>query len=191
METNTLQLLNALRAHSREMYLHSLAVAILSKRLGARMKLSAGKQKQLLLIGVLHDVGKLDIKKQLLEKPAALSATEFAEMQRHPLYGYQRLKGNEICETVAAAVLQHHERCDGSGYPYGLTKEEIGLEAKIVMLADVYNAMTSARVYKPPLTDAEAMALLKREQHKYDQEFVQVLEQYVKEKRRKNNVLRI
>lgn len=108
----------------------------------------------------LHDVGKIAIDPALLRKKEALDDAEQAEMRNHPRYGHRLLDGAAGFAMAAEIALCHHEKWDGSGYPSGLAGEAIPLSARIVALADVYDALRSARPYKPALGHDVAMAVL-------------------------------
>jgi PAS domain S-box-containing protein len=114
-----------------------------------------GLSKQLIegirMAGVIHDLGKISVPAEILSKPGKLSDSEFSLIKQHPQTGYEILKGIDFKWPVADIVLQHHERLDGSGYPYNLKKDEILLEARIIGVADVIEAMSSHRPYRPAL----------------------------------------
>lgn len=130
-------------------YDHSIAVGLLSYVIARWMKLPEKEWMQIALAGTLLDIGKMRIDSKLLWKPGKLTPKEFEEMKKHTVYGYQLIKASTgLNEGVAMAVLQHHEREDGSGYPLGLTGSQIHLYSKIVAVADVFHAMCSNRVYK-------------------------------------------
>ncbi|MBC7324210.1 MAG: HD-GYP domain-containing protein, partial [Moorella sp. (in: Bacteria)] len=138
---------------------HSLNVIVLATLLGSKFGLS---QKELQIIGVgamLHDVGKLEIPPEILLKPGKLTAEEFSVIQRHPQAGYERLEG-VVSEAVRRVARDHHERCNGSGYPRGSLKEDISLAARCVAIADVYDAVTTDRCYRPRYLPHEGMELL-------------------------------
>jgi PAS domain S-box-containing protein len=103
------------------------------------------------MAGVIHDLGKISVPAEILSKPGVISESEFSLIKQHPQTGYEILKGIDFNWPVADIVLQHHERLDGSGYPYGLKKDEILLEARIIGVADVIEAMASHRPYRPAL----------------------------------------
>jgi len=103
------------------------------------------------IAGLLHDLGKIFIPTEILSKPGQLSEVEFAIIKSHPQAGYEILKNIEFPWPIADIVIQHHERMDGSGYPAGLKDEEIVMEARILTVADVVEAMSSHRPYRPAL----------------------------------------
>ena len=113
------------------------------------------------LAGVLHDVGKIGVSDAILRKPGPLDEDEWAEMRKHPELGARILAGADLPD-LAEWVFAHHERMDGSGYPLGLGGEQIPLEARILAVADAYEAMTSARPYSGAMTPEEAAAELDR-----------------------------
>ncbi len=103
------------------------------------------------VIGRLHDIGKTKVPPEILNKPDKLEPHEFAIVQGHPLMGYEILGGFEIPEFVRQCVLQHHERVDGTGYPYRLQPEQIFVESRIVAVADFVDALNSDRPYRPAM----------------------------------------
>ncbi|MDI3256789.1 MAG: HD-GYP domain-containing protein [Kyrpidia sp.] len=132
------------------LYHHSVRVAILSIGLGIGAGLAEGQIRDLGVGALLHDVGKLRIPPEILNKPSALTAEEFELVKRHTIYGYDMLRALDSVSVPSAHVaLQHHERVDGSGYPQGLTGQQQHILGRIAAIADVYDAMTSHRVYRP------------------------------------------
>ncbi|HWG56607.1 MAG TPA: diguanylate cyclase [Gaiellaceae bacterium] len=140
---------------------HSERVADLAARLAARLGLDAEQVELTRLAGSLHDLGKLAIPEEILRKPGPLSETERLVLERHPQIGFRMLESLGV-EPVAEWVLHHHERWDGSGYPDRLPGDRIPLGARIIFVADAYDAMTSDRVYRDRLGDDEAIAELER-----------------------------
>ncbi|MGV2950008.1 HD-GYP domain-containing protein, partial [Acinetobacter sp. AGC35] len=128
----------------------------------ARMlKLSKDRLEDLYFASAFHDVGKINIPEEILNKPGHLTEEEFEIIKRHSYDGYEMVK--ELYYTnISQIILQHHERLDGSGYPYGLRDNEISLEAKIIGIVDTYDAMTSDRPYREGLSPEIAIAELKR-----------------------------
>jgi len=111
----------------------------------------AQRIKGLELAALVHDVGKLAIPSEILSKPGRLSSFEFDLIKTHPMIGYDIMKGIEFPWPVAQMILQHHERMDGSGYPNGLAGRDLLLESRILSVADVIEAMSSNRPYRPAL----------------------------------------
>ncbi len=141
---------------------HSERVAALSLCLGRQVGLSANQVRDAYLGGLLHDVGKIGVSEQVLCKPGKLTEQEFAQIRRHPEIGANILQGIKQLVEVNRAVLTHHERLDGTGYPQGLKGEQIPLVGRIVGLADSFDAMTSARVYRRALPLETACAEIRR-----------------------------
>ena len=115
------------------------------------MGLNAWQQSGIYISGLLHDVGKIAVPSEILSKPGKISQYEFSIIKNHSQIGYDILQRIEFPWPVAQAVLQHHERIDGSGYPEGLKGDQIILEARILGVADVVEAMSSHRPYRPAL----------------------------------------
>lgn len=141
--------LNQIRTVDEYLYSHSINVSLISMLIGKWMKLGEDKVRLLVQAGLLHDIGKTKTPYEILNKPGKLTKEEFEEMKKHTIYGYRILEqSSSVDKDVLAAVLMHHEKEDGSGYPTGLTSEKINLLTKIVSVADIFDAMTSNRVYK-------------------------------------------
>jgi HD-GYP domain-containing protein (c-di-GMP phosphodiesterase class II) len=124
-------------------------VTDLAFAIAARMGLGNGQTQGLLTAAAIHDLGKVAIPSGILHKPGKLTATEFTLIKSHPEIGFEVLKNINFAWPVAEIVLQHHERLDGSGYPQGLRGGDILLEARILAVADVVEAMASHRPYRP------------------------------------------
>jgi diguanylate cyclase (GGDEF)-like protein len=140
---------------------HSTRVAELGAWIAARLGLDGEQVELTRLACSLHDLGKLAIPEEILRKPGPLTAPERLVLERHSQIGFRMLESLEI-DPVAHWVLHHHERWDGAGYPNGLAREDIPLGARIIFVADAYDAMTSDRAYRGRLTPQEAVAELKR-----------------------------
>jgi putative nucleotidyltransferase with HDIG domain len=130
---------------------HSTAVAVYARDIAAKMGLSEKEQKLAHICGLVHDIGKVGLPAGLLEKPGTLTLAELRQMQEHSAIGQRILENVETYATIAPIVRHHHERVDGMGYPDGLTREEMPLLARIIAVADAYNAMTSDRPYRAAL----------------------------------------
>jgi putative nucleotidyltransferase with HDIG domain len=140
---------------------HSTMVGELAARVARRIGLDGEQVELIRLAGSLHDLGKLAIPEEILRKPGPLDDSERAVLQRHPQIGYRMLDSLGV-DPVSSWVLHHHERWDGEGYPAGLTAEQIPLGARILLVADAYDAMTSDRVYRRRLGHETAIAELER-----------------------------
>lgn len=150
-----------LRSYDDYTYFHSVNVAILAVIVGAALDYSKSKLWELCLAGMFHDIGKMYVDPQILNKPALLTSEEFADMKEHPRYSYEFLdKRADVSEAVKRAVLCHHENEDGSGYPLGLSGQEIPPYAKILHVVDVYDALASKRPYKQAYACSEAVEYL-------------------------------
>jgi GGDEF domain-containing protein len=138
-----------LRGHSEE-------VSDYVEAVGERMGLEPARREQLAVGSLLHDLGKIGISERILHKPARLTQEEYAIIQLHPRIGYRLIEQVPALAPIAPAILHHHERYDGDGYPTGLKGEQIPLEARIVCVADAFSAMTADRPYRSrmPLGDA-------------------------------------
>lgn len=141
---------------------HQRRVANLACSLAQEMGLSKRKVEGIRLAGIVHDIGKIQIPTEILIKPTHLSEIEFVMIKTHPQVGFDILKEIEFPYPVAQIILQHHERMDGSGYPAGLRGNEIFLEARILAVADVVEAMSSHRPYRPALGIATALDEIKK-----------------------------
>lgn len=156
-------------------YVHSLNVALICNLFAFLLKLPEEECHNLILAGLLHDIGKKLVPKILLTKPEKLTAAELTTVRTHSIYGYNILKDLPLDPKVKLAALMHHERCDGTGYPMGLTGDKIDSFAKIVAIADVYDAMTAARAYRGPICPLEVLSIFETEGfQKYDPEYLLV-----------------
>ncbi len=155
---------------------HQLRVAEISCLLGKEMGLSEKKLKILRISAAVHDIGKIAVPSEILTKPGKLTDAEFELVKRHPVVGYQILKTIPFNAPVAKIVLQHHEKMDGSGYPQRLKDGQILMEARILAVADTFEAMLSYRPYRPAHSLKEVIKELERGKgKKYDKEVVSSL----------------
>ena len=162
---------------------HSDGVASLARYLGGLFQLPEVTCEMLELAGLLHDVGKLRVPDELLEKPAKLTENEFIVMQRHSFDTYNVLKNIRGLERVSTWASQHHDRVDGTGYPYETKASEISLEARIVAVADVFQALAQRRPYRGPLEPQAILANLKEQAQggKLDGQVVSMVEANLQE----------
>lgn len=160
---------------------HSVNVCILSLIIGIGLGYSGERLRELGIGSILHDIGKVRVPQEIMKKPFQLSTEEFEEVKRHTYYGYEILKEtNGISMTASHIALGHHERIDGSGYPYQLKGENIHKAARIVAVADVYDALTSDRIYRKKLMHHEVIDYITSlRSHHFDQEVVDVFIRYV------------
>jgi PAS domain S-box-containing protein/putative nucleotidyltransferase with HDIG domain len=148
---------------------HQRRVTKLACAIAAEMKLTENEMEGVRLAGGLHDLGKIYVPAEILAKPGKLTAVEYNIIKTHPQVGYDILKSIEFPWPIADFVLQHHERLDGSGYPNGLTAEEISIEARILAVADVIEAMATHRPYRAALTIETALGEIEKNRgSKYD-----------------------
>jgi putative nucleotidyltransferase with HDIG domain len=153
---------------------HQRRVAELARAIASEMGLSEYRLKGIHIMGLLHDVGKTAVPAEILSKPGKISQFEFNIIKNHSLIGYEILEKVEFPWPVAKAVLQHHERNNGSGYPTGLGENEIIVEAKILAVADVVEAMSSHRPYRPALGLSSALREIQQNSGTlYDREVVE------------------
>lgn len=156
-------MLHCLRDYDDQTYMHSINVALISHVIGSWNNFSRKDLETLTLCGLLHDIGKIVIPDSLIRKPAKLTESEYSIVKTHTVQGYNVLKDRDINIHIKMSAMMHHERCDGSGYPLGLKGDQIDRFAKIVMIADIYDAMTSARVYRKPLSAFEVISVFETE----------------------------
>ena len=135
---------------------HSERVAEYSKEIAARHGLSEEEQEIIYIMALLHDIGKIGIPAAVINKPGRLMDVEYEIVKQHPVLGAEILKNIKDVPKLAAVVRSHHERFDGKGYPDGLAGEDIPAEARIIAVAESYDAMTGESRYRTPLSQAEA-----------------------------------
>jgi len=145
---------------------HQGRVADLTVAISKEMGLSKDQIESIRMAGLIHDLGKINVPAEILSKPGELSELEYKIIQTHPQVGYDLLKEIEFPWPIAEMVHQHHEKMDGSGYPQGLKGDDILLEARILAVADIVEAMSSHRPYRPALGIEEALAQIKQDKGK-------------------------
>ncbi|MDP3984909.1 MAG: HD domain-containing protein [Acidimicrobiia bacterium] len=150
------QLLKAMENVAEDLYGHVHRVSHLAMALGRTMVLLSEDIERLGLVGILHDVGKVHVDPSILSKPGPLDDLELGHMRRHPELGYA-MTSARFDRRVAEAILHHHERYDGLGYPFGLAGTAIPLLSRVVLVADAFDAITSERAYQPALPVAFAI----------------------------------
>jgi putative nucleotidyltransferase with HDIG domain len=181
---NTIQAM-ALVLEIRDPYTagHQKRVAELACTIAKEIGFSLEKINRIYMEGIIHDIGKINVPTEILSKPGSLSEIELKLIQTHPQAGSDMLKEMELPEEVCLSVLQHHERMDGSGYPSGLSGKDIILEARILAVADVVEAITSHRPYRPALGLDKALEEITQNKGKlYDPEVVDACWKLFKEK---------
>ncbi len=170
---NVFDMLHNMRQYDDMTYVHSINVALICNVFARWLKMSDEETRLATVCGLLHDIGKISIPDIIIKKPAKLTEDEFAIVKKHALEGYNILRRFDISEHIMNAALMHHERCDGSGYPFGIRNAKIDTYAKLVAIADVYDAMTSARVYRGPMCPFKVIEIFENEGlQKYDTRFI-------------------
>jgi len=158
-------LAKALEARDDNTSSHSLNVTRYSMLLGEHLGLDEEELRDLSQGALLHDLGKIGIPDDILKKPGNLDESEFEIIKKHPTVTSEILDGLESSDQFAAIARSHHERWDGDGYPDGLNGENIPLLARIVAIADAWDAMTSQRVYRDAMSENLALAILEKERN--------------------------
>lgn len=160
-DNNILSQLRKLNNNSNYLINHSIHVSLISATIGKALDYSDKRLKNLLIAGLLHDIGMIKVPQLILDKPGPLSEEEFIKIINHTIDGYNILKNaDDINSEIVYGALEHHEREDGSGYPLGLKSNEIHEFGKIIAISDVFDAMTTDKVYrerKSPFIAAEEM----------------------------------
>lgn len=157
----TMDCLHDIKVHSEYTFKHSLNVAIIAGIIGKWLGYKDEQLKELILAGLLHDIGKVFVSQEILNKPGQLTVGEKQIIETHSLQGYNLLSGiAAVSDDVKTGVLQHHERLDGSGYPTNLLGDEITTYAKIIAIADIYDALTTERVYRKKLSPFLALEII-------------------------------
>lgn len=166
-------MLYSMHTSDDSIYGHSLNVALICRQIGKWIKVDDETLDLITLCGILHDIGKLKIPAEILNKPGKYTDEEFAKVRMHTQYGYDLLAPLPIDDHVKKAALSHHERCDGSGYPMGIPKAVTDDYAMIVAIADVYDAMTAARSYRAPLCPFQVIEKFEKEGlQKYNPKYI-------------------
>lgn len=149
--------IDSLHQYDLYTYKHSLRVALLAARLAKDMSCDHQQVNTIYLAALMHDIGKVYLPKDVLNKPNWLSQEERVLVQSHAILGYMLLNKWTVFDHLKDIVLHHHERYDGGGYPHGLKRNRIPLGARIIAVADTFDALTSTRVYHQPLHVEGAM----------------------------------
>jgi len=159
--------ISGMRIADEYTFVHSVNVAAYTSVLAKDFGMDGEELKKLCTGALCHDVGKMLIREEVLNKPGRLTDEEFEEMKAHTTLGYNLLKENGIEEEIASIALYHHERIDGSGYPMGLKEEQLPISAQMTAITDVYDALTSDRVYKKAIESNNAMMIIVSESGKH------------------------
>lgn len=166
-------MLHCIRDYDDLVFMHSINVAMICSIFGDWMKLSKEDKELLTTAGLLHDVGKLLIPPRILNKPGKLTEEEYMIVKLHPDSGYEMLKDGNLDERVLEVVRGHHERYDGTGYPRGKSGDEIDMFSSLVGIADVYDAMTSKRLYRGPLCPFDVIRIFEEDgMHQFNPQYL-------------------
>ena len=155
-------IMNTLFEKSGREAAHSNRVSIICQAIAFKMNMGQEAVKKMKIAGLIHDIGKIGVDERILNKPGSLTFEEKGYIERHPEIGWRLLSSTDEFSELAKYVLSHHENWDGTGYPNGINGEAIPLEARIISVADAYDAMTSKRSYRDKLSKEEAVNELRR-----------------------------
>ncbi len=173
-------MLHSMKQIDDSTFAHSVNVAMISRLIGTWCEFDSETLDLLTLAGLLHDVGKCQIPDEILMKPRRLSKPEYEFVKMHAQFGYDCIKNQDLDRRVKRAVLHHHERCDGSGYPFGYTLDQLEDFECIIAIADVYDAMTADRSYRTRLCPFEAIAFFEQEGlQKYHPKYISIFLQKI------------
>lgn len=181
MRGNTIStIINTLHEKNPREEQHSRRVSEICQKIGKEIGFSEIEVSRLKIIGLLHDIGKIAIEEGILNKPGKLTTKEWDEIKRHPDIGYRILSSSYDMLELAECILAHHERWDGTGYPKKLKGEAIPRVARIIALADCYDAMTSERSYRNALSKKEALTEIQNNSGiQFDPEIVSIFVEMV------------
>lgn len=172
-QIGVLDMLQNMRDYDDSTFTHCMNVGLICNVMAKWLKLTPDQVEMATACGLFHDIGKLMIPHAIIAKPGKLDAHEYAQIQKHPILGYQLLQKQDVDDHIRNAALMHHERYDGGGYPMRLSGKQIDPYARIVAIADVYDAMTAARVYRGPLCPFQVIEIFEQEGfQKYDVEYL-------------------
>lgn len=150
-----------IQTHSNSNFVHSIDVCIMSAIIGHAMKMDSLVIRELGVTAIIHDIGKTQLPRNIIEKRGKLEGEELRQYKEHPYLGAMLLKKNiRISENIIKGVLQHHERVDGKGYPYGLSGKSISKFARIICVSDVYDTITNSKDYKKAFSPNDAYELI-------------------------------
>lgn len=166
-------MLHNMRQYDDLTYAHMMNVSLICRVLAEWLHFSEEDVEMATLCGLFHDIGKLSIPDNIIKKPAKLTDEEYKIIKTHTVEGFNILQKQNIHDHIKMSALMHHERCDGGGYPLGVAGGKIDKFAKIVAIADVYDAMTAARVYRGPLCPFTVIEIFEKEGlQRYETEYI-------------------
>lgn len=170
---NIFEMLLYTQWHEDSIFSHSLNVSLIAHTLADWLNWNESDKKLAISCGLFHDIGKLLVPAGILEKPDRLTIAEFDIIKTHTTEGYHLLNHFDINPHIKAAALMHHEKCDGKGYPYGVSREDIDPFAKLITISDIYEAMTSTRVYRDAMCPFDVINNFEKEGiEKYEPEYI-------------------
>lgn len=156
--------INEMRETDEYLYTHCINVSLLAMLIGKWLKYDYTRIRSLVSAGILHDIGKSKISQDILNKPGPLTTEEFSEIKKHSVYGYKIAEAMPgLNDDILKGILMHHEREDGTGYPFGLKSEQIHDFGKIIAVADIYDAMTSNKAYRSMVCPFEVIEHMEKE----------------------------
>jgi HD-GYP domain-containing protein (c-di-GMP phosphodiesterase class II) len=160
---------------SHETEAHAERLVTLSRKVGLSLNLSQSEIDNLELLATLHDIGKVGVADQILNKPGKLNNEEWDEMKKHPEIGYRIATSTPELTSIANYILSHHERWDGSGYPQNIAGNQIPLLSRIIAIIDAYDAMTQDRPYRKAIANKDAInEIIKNKGTQFDPEIVEI-----------------
>lgn len=179
---NVIKSMYDIRKYNSYTYEHSVNVTIIAIMIGKEMALSRHEIYETAMGCILHDLGKMKITSDILDKPARLTTEEFDKIKMHPVEGYNIVKNNRhLSNNIKEIILTHHEKLDGSGYPLGIAANKISISTRICTISDVFDAMCSKRPYKLAVPFAESLRTMKSSMNKQlDMEICHILEDILK-----------
>ncbi len=171
-----------MREYNTYTYEHSVNVTIIAIMISKEMGLPMFQVYETAMGCILHDLGKMKIKSEILDKPASLTEEEFDRIKEHPTEGYNIVKDNRhLSPRIKEIILTHHEKLDGSGYPLGIKGDKISINTRICTISDIFDAMCSKRPYKVAVPFAESLRTMKSSMNKQlDMEICDILEKILK-----------
>lgn len=165
---------------SKEQINHLEKTAELASLFATELNLNSQNKRDLVLLARYHDIGKVNISKDILNKPSKLNDEEWKQIKNHPIYSYEILNTFPDLKEVALGALSHHERFDGTGYPAQLVGEEIPILSRVISVLDTYEVLTSGRVYRKAISQEDALAEIKRcSGTQFDPKIVNVFEKFI------------
>ncbi len=175
-----LDMIHNMRDFDDTTYAHSLNVGLLCHIFAKWLNMSDEEANLAMMCGLLHDIGKLMVPDAILKKPGRLTTTEYEQVKEHPTNGYIVFLHQNIDIHIKNSALMHHERCDGSGYPMQLKSAQIDPYAKMVAIVDVYDAMTSARIYRKAMCPFKVISVFEEEGlQRYDPKYMLVFLEHI------------